>query len=371
MAAASTENRKALDAVSDSLAALKASSVSLANTLATVLQPGVAALAKWLTGAAQDASAFADKVIAAGGGIDGFLKVVDQESPAFGLALHTVTGLLDTLGQVVDVVAYGLKELAWLINYLHHVGDTSLVLKPAAGAALPAQVGSGSAVRNTLGHWWQGLVGNARANGPAPAATLGAALQGAGPAGVPRGTGVSAQALMSNLITKHGLSVAEAAAVAANWQRESGLNPGAANAAGGGQGALGAAQWRGSRIDAFRARYGVSPDRATLDQQIDFMMNDPYERSRLDQSFSRGGSAKQLGEAYSRVYEAHGKIGEDRTRGALAAQLATQYSAANPNAPAGPTISIQSMTVQANNAQEFGGSMTRLSDTQNYNAAVR
>lgn len=372
LAEASTENRRALDAVSDSLAALKASSVSLANTLATVLQPGVASLAKWLSGAAQDASAFADKVIAAGGGIDGFMKVVDQESPALGAALHTVTGLFDTLGQVVDVVAYGLKELGDLIDEIPGMGKSKSASWAARASNLPI-IGSALSLRYAAANssWWQRIVGNARANGPAPAANLAASLQGNGSAGVPRGTGVSAQDLMTNLITRHGLSVPEAAAVAANWQRESGLNPGASNAAGGGQGALGAAQWRGSRIDAFRARYGTTPDRATLDQQIDFMLNDPYERSKLDQSFSRGGSAQQLGEAYSRIYEAHGKLGEDRTRGALAAQLATQYRAANPNAPAGPTINIQSMNVQANSAQEFGGSMTRLADTQNYNAAVR
>lgn len=372
LAEASTENRKALDAVTDSMAALKASTISLANTLATILQPGIASFAKWASEAAQKASAFADKVIAAGGGVDGLLKVVDKESPALGAALHTVTGLFDSLGQVVDVVAYGLKELADLIDQIPGMGKSKSASWAARAANLPV-IGSALSLRYAAqsSSWWQRLVGNARANGPAPAAKLGAALQGNGGAGVPRGTAVSAQALMSSLITQHGLTVGEAAAVAANWQRESGIGAGAVNPAGGGAGARGAAQWRGSRIDAFRARYGVTPDQATLEQQIDFMLNDPYEKSKLAQSFAGGGSPAQLGESYSRIYEAHGKLGEDRARGQLAAQLAAQYQAANPNAPTGPTINIQSMNVQANDASAFVGSMERIPGVQNYNAAVR
>lgn len=373
LAEASTENRKALDAVTDSLAALKNNAVTLANVLATILQPGVKVFGQWVSDAAQKASVFADKVIAAGGGLDGFAKVVDQESPVLGQALHQ-------LANIVDVVRFGLKQLADLLptfSGIRGIADRfnarvkAEIVKtdhnPFYGIVNSLQnVGRG--IAGTAGNLWNQAVGNAHAAGYntlAPVPSAGSSV------GVPRGTGVSAQDLMTNLITRHGLSVSEAAAVAANWQRESGLNPGASNAAGGGQGALGAAQWRGSRIDAFRMRYGVTPDRATLEQQIDFMLNDPYERAKLDQSFGRGGTAQQLGENYSRIYEAHGKVGEDRARGALAAQLATQYRAANPNAPTGPTINIQSMNVQANNAQEFGGSMTRLADTQNYNAAVR
>lgn len=177
---------------------------------------------------------------------------------------------------------------------------------------------------------------------------------------------------MTNLITRHGLSVGEAAAVVANWQRESGLDPGAATAANGGQGAMGLAQWRGARIDAFRARYGVDPDKATVQQQVDFMLNDPYERAKLDESFRRGGSPAELGASYSRIYEAHGKTAEDARRGDLAAQLAAQYRAANPNAPGGTApINIQTVNVQANNPGEFVGSMQRIASPQNYNAAVR
>ena len=183
---------------------------------------------------------------------------------------------------------------------------------------------------------------------------------------------------MAELVSRYGLTVPQAAAVTANWSRESGLRPDAVNTAGGGQGALGLGQWRGPRVDAFKRRYGVTPDKATQEQQIEFMLTDPYERALLDKvSLAGGTDAASLGSAYSRIFEAHGNLAEDTTRGRLAATLAAQYNpTAGANAPStaggAPTINLNGpISVQADNPQALVTGIQRVSNVQNYNSAVR
>lgn len=176
---------------------------------------------------------------------------------------------------------------------------------------------------------------------------------------------------MATLTSQYGLTVPQAAAVVANWQRESSLNPGAVNPAGGGTGARGLAQWRGARTQAFRQRYGKMPNEATVAQQIEFAMTDPYERGLMQRAWSSAGSggAGALGTAYSRVYEAHGNVAEDNRRGQLAAQYAGAPAA---GAGAGSTsVHIQNMTVQTNNPGEFAQGLQRIDSTQPYNSVVR
>lgn len=172
----------------------------------------------------------------------------------------------------------------------------------------------------------------------------------------------SAQGAMQYLITRHGLSVDQAAGVVANLQRESGLNPGAFNPAGGGQGARGIAQWRGDRQRALLASGAT-----TVEQQLDFMMSDPAERARMRSAFGQGGN---LGTSVSRVYEAHGDLNEDLRRGRLANQMASDYRSSG--APTvGQQINVQNMTVQANNPEQLGGALQRQSGVQNYSAGQR
>jgi len=175
---------------------------------------------------------------------------------------------------------------------------------------------------------------------------------------------------MAKLITQYGLSVPQAAAIVANAEGESSLNAGAVNPAGGGTGARGLLQWRGPRTAAFQKRYGVTPDRATIDQQIEFMMSDPYERSLLMKAISGGGDAGQIGARFNDVFEANGKVGEAAKRATRATQLASQYGGTN-GAGIGQQINIQSMSVQANTPQEFVGGITRVATPQNYNSGVK
>jgi hypothetical protein len=76
-----------------------------------------------------------------------------------------------------------------------------------------------------------------------------------------------------NYLKSRGWTDAQAAGIVGNLQAESGvdLNARAFNAAGGGNGAAGVAQWRGTRQTAFEQRYGVPVTQGTLEQQLDYV----------------------------------------------------------------------------------------------------
>lgn len=76
-----------------------------------------------------------------------------------------------------------------------------------------------------------------------------------------------------NFFKSKGWSDSQAAGIVGNLQVESGidLNTKAFNAAGGGKGAVGIAQWRGERQTAFQEKYGVPVAQGTLDQQLDYV----------------------------------------------------------------------------------------------------
>lgn len=73
----------------------------------------------------------------------------------------------------------------------------------------------------------------------------------------------------------HGYTPAQAAGIVGNLQVESGpnldqlLNPNDK-----GMPSYGIAQWRGSRAESFRGAYGVYPNEATIDQQLEFMVHE-------------------------------------------------------------------------------------------------
>lgn len=357
-AEAATENRKALDAVTDSLASLSASAVNIANTIATIAQPGIEAFTKWVSESAISLSKFNDRVIASGGGLDGFIKVAGEDFP------KTTMELLRSfrvMGEAIDVVAYGLDNLwkALQASWSWLTGRNGREMDAAKDKLKPALQGA----------WWDELVKKARANGPAP---IGAptAPPAAGKTATTTGT-TTAQELMTKLVTGHGLTVPQAAGVVANIDAESKFDPAAFNAAGGGTGARGLLQWRGARSAAFQKKYGIMPNQATIDQQLEFMFNDPYERGLLNRSMGAGKNGSDIGEAFSTIFEAHGNAAETSRRGREAARLANAYQAPAAGTPGAPTISINTVTVQANNPAEFVGSIQRVTGPQNYNSGVR
>ena len=172
------------------------------------------------------------------------------------------------------------------------------------------------------------------------------------------------------LITQYGLSVDQAAAVAASAIGESSLYAGSVNDAGGGTGARGLFQWRGPRTRAFQARTGKLPNEASVSEQLDFLMNDPYERRLLNRALSGPGGAADYGQRFNDIFEANHKAGEAARRGSRAAELASAYGGPT-SGPGGTSINIQSMTVQANNPAEFSHGVQRQTGVGNYNSAVR
>lgn len=375
-------NRDAMDAVASTLETLKNNLLNIANTIITILKPNIEAFAEWTSSATQRLSEFASKVIAAGGGVDGFMKVLEQEQPGWAKALRGLIESLDFLGDTVDVVVYGFQS----------IGRALSALFTSMGSILPK--GFAEEFAEGLNHLKRGInrefgntLNEARREGAAPVGTITGQAGGvrltpgaqarinAGALGGGKGATTGkpgVQDVMGYLIAS-GLNVQQAAAIAANIQGESGFDPTRINYEGGGQGARGLFQHRGSRIDNFRARYGITPDQATWQQQLDFILNDPYERSKLNQSFAAGGTAGQLGSSFSRIFEAHGNFARDMERGRQAQIYAQQYNPATGAAGAnGPQVNINGpVTVQANNPTEFMDSLSRVTNIGNYSSGVR
>lgn len=379
---ATEENRKALDQLADSLESMKATAVTVSATLLEALQPAIEEGAIRLSELATQFATFTKDVQEAGGGVEGFQAALDKNTPALGKLFEGFRLEARLLSDATAVVRQGFREWGQLLSPL--IARMGAALGYQTGNMAAGKLSTGQRVALAIDEWWTGTVSGARSSNAAADAgnpynlprniendapnlnphNLPRNIENDAPAGA--GMTGNAQQLMSKLITQYGLSAQEAAAVVANWQRESGLRTNAFNGAGGGTGARGLAQWRGDRTKAFQARYGVLPDQASLDQQVEFAMTDPYERRLMRKAFAGGGDAASLGRAYSQYYEAHGKVSEDIRRGNDAARLAAGYGGA-----AAPTVNIQNMTVQSTDANNLVGGLQRLSGSQPYNTVVR
>lgn len=383
LAESTEENSKSLNALYDTISAVSNALTAFANTIATAVQPYVAQFGEWANKAAVQLGDFVEKVVAAGGGVEGFMKVLNDESPGLAANLKTVGSALVGLGQTALVIVYGFKQLGEAISTV-----SDWIFKHLGGTAQKNVQGVGDWLKKAWNDAVQGALGNGPDGGGvklsqgAAARIAAGALSGKG-AATPAGAGIrtsatgarigtasaSAQDIMTKLVTAYGFSVDQAAAIAANLQGESGFFAGAFNPAGGGTGARGIAQWRGPRTAAFQKRYGVTPDQATIDQQLQFLATDPYERGLLNKALSGPGGANDYGARVSRIFEGHGKVSEDLRRGGLATQYASQYGFGTSGV--GQQINIQSMTVQANSPQALIGGIVRQSGVQNYNSAVK
>lgn len=398
---ATEENRKALDQLADSLESMKATAIQITATLLEALQPAIEVGAKKLSEFANVVAEVAREVQAAGGTVDAFQAALDRNVPMLGTLFEGFRLEAQLLSDGTAVITNQFREAGravsdlgtWIVYWLNKVrapwGSQGLAddiggrIRRATGTPNGVSLAQRAAIG--LSDWWGRTTATARAGNAA--ANGGAGLpvniedgsdprMSGNPNGLPRNiefdgaTSTDAQTLMTKLTTQYGLTAAQAAAVVANWQRESSLRPNAYNGAGGGTGARGLAQWRGARTEAFKRRYGVTPDQASVDQQVEFALTDPYERALLDKSFAAGGSAEQLGASFSHYYEAHGNVSEDARRGRDAQTLANQFTGTK-GAQGNTTVNIQNMTVKADEPGAFVGGIQRLSDSQNYNSVQR
>ncbi|APQ41930.1 putative tail length tape measure protein [Xanthomonas phage KPhi1] len=388
---ATEENRKALDQLADAFESMKATAISISATLLEALQPAIAEAAVRLSDMATQFVTFTKDVQDAGGGVDGFQQALDKNIPLLGRLFEGFRLEAQLIGEAAAVVRNVfrsvdqtlspiIKKIAWAFGYDHGSDDKAFGADYGVDPSKP-RLSTGQRAALAVSDWWNSAVtGSRSANKAADAGNpynlprnIENDAPSANPYNLPRniendapGATGSAQDLMSKLITQYGLTAQQAAAVVANWNRESGLRSNAFNGAGGGTGARGLAQWRGERTKAFQARYGVMPDQASIDQQVEFAMTDPYERSLMQKAFAKGGTAQQLGRSYSEIYEAHGKTAEDIRRGNDAQRLAGTYGQGG-----GTNVSIQNMTVQTPDATGFVGGMQRLGGTQSYNTVIR
>lgn len=362
------ENIKASAAWADTLETLKSAGIKAAGILQDILSPAIERGAIKLVELATQLDEFVRDMQEAGGGLDGFMYALDKHAPVLAASLQVMGDITSVVVDQLKLFWQSLKDLGSWVRYFLNFSRAPWGNKPL-GNDLADRLSAGA---GALSDWWRGRVASARANSSSAMdsvysrnldkaadpmdAVFARNLERVSPASS------SAQDLMAMLTGQYGLTVPQAAAVAANWQRESGLKGSAFNAEGGGSGARGLAQWRGARSEAFKRRFGVMPDQGTIAQQVEFAMTDPYERTLMSRAFAGGGSAAQLGESYSRIYEAHGNTAEDARRGALAGSLAGGASS---------TVNIQNMTVQTNSPEQFVGGLQRIDTTQPYNTVVR
>lgn len=374
------ENREQLDKLADAMATVRAAGLSAAGTLTTALIPmierGSIKLGEWVT----DLASFVNQVNAAGGGVKGWQQALDDNVPTLGRLFEGFRLEAQLLGEAAAVARDGFRQWGEILGpFFRKLGGfIGYDFGAVDEDGFQTRLTTGQRAALALSDWWQGLVSGSRdANRRADAlAAPPGSTHATNPAlprnlenDVPTGRAASipanGQAIMAALTGTYGLNTAQAAAVLANLQRESGLNPTAYNGKGGGTGARGLAQWRGARSEAFKRRYGVMPDRGTVSQQLEFMMTDAYERQLLNRALrAGGGTAAGMGASVSRIYEAHGDVAEDRNRGLLAARFA--------GSPArGPTVNIQNLTVQSNDAPGLVQGLQRLPETQAYNTVIR
>ena len=388
----SEENRKGLDAFYDAVSTVSNNLRNMANTVMTVAAPYVQKFGEYLSEKTVQLAEFGGEVAAAGGGVNGFMKVLEQRTPRLAALLHDLASGLGFLGEAVDVAVFGWQTIAKSLEW----GWNQLV-----GSKIGQFFGldkAGQAVVSTVKQAWRETVATSREYGAAPVASTfgipvddpnrvklsaGAAARlaaahpaasGRQPSRGPSKLNDAGLYVMQGLIAR-GASINDAAAMTANFERESRLNPAAFNRDGGGRGAQGLGQWRGARIDAFRKRYGVEPRFGTIDQQLDFLMNDPYERSKMQQALAGGGGAGALGVRFSQIFEAHGRTGENAARGQIAQRFADDYRArfaANDQSTGGGDVKIYGpVTVQANDPRQLVNGIQRQSGVQNYASGQR
>lgn len=120
----------------------------------------------------------------------------------------------------------------------------------------------------------------------------------------------------------------QALGIVANIQRESGGNSTAFNPEGGGNGAYGLAQWRGSRQTDFKAWAGKDLRESTREEQLAFINHElrSGKETAAGRSLSGATTAEDAARVVSSQYERHNNLGEDQQRALLAAGMAKNQS---------------------------------------------
>ncbi|MDR3389087.1 MAG: phage tail tip lysozyme [Rudaea sp.] len=378
LAESTDENKKALNTLYDAISAVTNAMTAFANTIATAVQPYIAQFGQWASQAAVRLGQFVTKVLEAGGGIDGFMKVLDAEAPELAANLRTLGSVLVGLGQTALVIVYGLRQLSNAISALsdwvfNHLGGTAQKNVSAAAAWL----------KQAWNDAVQGKApGGAQLSDNAAARIAGGALKGGNGGAVgssgaqlPGGGAKPSIGEVAQYLISKGESPDVAVALAVNAEGETAkgsghIDPSAINPQ---SGASGVFQLLGQRLRTFMATHGgLRPDQTSWQTQIDFLRSDPYEQERLRDATRGQSTLAGITQAINDKFEANGLASEGLRRANVAQQfrLSSAYGGTHGDG-AGQDIHIQTVNVQANTPQEFVGSITRQTGVQSYNSAVR
>lgn len=116
-----------------------------------------------------------------------------------------------------------------------------------------------------------------------------------------------------------GWSEAQTAGILGNLATESRFDPQAFNPAGGGQGAMGIAQWRGDRIEQFKALFGHDPLHGTFEEQLQFVQWELTHNYRsVGEALRKVGDAARAAALVNERYEVSGQSSAGRSAAAVA-----------------------------------------------------
>jgi hypothetical protein len=244
-----------------------------------------------------------------------------------------VEGFVSGVGKMVTAIAGFLGLIGGKSGGGSKPGDPDFAGSPQHPIAAPKgwnPTTSGWGFDWGKGRWeyWQGSEDAPKGNDTAPKGDTGAMdqLRKRGiihSAFRPGATGHTQEA--HDFFRKAGWSEAQTAGLLANLGAESGLNPGAFNPAGGGQGAQGIAQWRGSRIADFRRLFGHDPSQGTFEEQLAFVQWEltHSEKAAGDKLRTLGRTPGGSAAIVNRDYERGGA--SSAARSATAGQYAAQF----------------------------------------------
>lgn len=175
-----------------------------------------------------------------------------------------------------------------------------------------------------------------------------------GDGGAGEGMTGNAQIAMNYLTSPEGggWTMEQAAGIIANLQAESGLNPNAFNSAGGGQGAVGIAQWRGVRQTRFQEVYNKPIRGSSLQEQLAYI-NWEFNNTetRAGTALRQATTVEQATDVFYRLYERAGS--HDRSFGKRISNARAIIEVANnPGNPDG--VGLVSPLPGARATSEFG-----------------
>ncbi|SEC87218.1 hypothetical protein SAMN02787142_2103 [Burkholderia sp. WP9] len=381
---------KTLDAFNDATASAESSLKSFGSTLASLIAPAVQQMADYLNSGAVELSKFADDVNAAGGGLDGFQKALSERSPELAHNLALLGTALRTLGEAVDLSAYGLQLLGGLLKT---AGQWLFPKLGGTGQENVKKIGGAFGTISDAVKWaWSTAVPEARRNGPdivggtlgdhGGAARLTAPRQYAtDPSLDPGETVISASARkagagvkptaaeLTQFFVARGVPLNEAIGLTANAFGESSLDPARVNQQ---SGARGLFQWLSKdRVAAVERWSGKPITSMSWQEQSNAVLNVPSERARLNKAVAGASTVSDYTRGISDVFEAHGNMSSLRDRLKYASQLEASSGGAN-GTQTGATYNVQNLNVSGvQDPQQLSDAIQRQSGTAPYNSAVR